>query len=485
MKQTRNVLLLLCLFLQGVVSAAQADNTVTQTLKETRTGVIHNGVTYEVKIYECVATGTWAWDRPYYTCEGVVTGLPNESRVTIEPFDITYGNRSCRVNATGFATGTITNATVQRLDILTADFLFSSDYLHAENLAEVHAKNLTVNKISSTYMPNLKKLYISDNARFKNGSCSSSVLTDVYLADPLGPTWGLPNDNSTENVFGNRIGSINLYVSERFWDCHVAWSGFAGDADADNYYRKFQTIKIITTEFWDENIDVTVTAKGAWFSPYVGDAEAVFSSTNDPVTKTFSLVPYSDFLIRVQKTYGSYTLKHVYLNGKDIISEMTEDGSALIYQLRDLTSDTFIQVEGESGSQYVELYNGEGGTLTYTDQDGEAQNCKAGKMNYIRYDKTKGEIAVTVTPQEGWEFSLFTIGGMPITEPSKNPSTDYQGNGYLIDNGNGTYKFYINDDNLNKSRVVVFKRKAGDVNGDGAVDVNDIDEVVKHINEQP
>ena len=475
MRQTKKIFLMLSLLMLGL--AAKATNTVTETLKETRNGVTHNDVTYQVEIYECQYTGGFYAGITYYTCKTVVTGLPEKSRATIEPFDFNYSGRKLTADATDFS-GSITNNTIERLDILTSDFNFNN-YLHAENLVEVRAKNLTVNSITATLTPKLAKLFISDRGYFAAGSCSQSVLTDVYVAGSQGPTW-----ETGVNAFGSRIGNINLYVNKWFWDYKLSLIGLTDREEAEKYYWAFKSVNVITAADWEDNIDITVTAKGAWFNPIEGDA--VFSSTMEPVTKTFRQVPYSDFLIRVQKNYGTYALQHVYLNGKDIISEMTEDNGALIYQLRDLKSDTYVEVVGASGSQYVELYCGEGGTLTYTDQDGEAQECQAGKMKYLYYDKTKGgEIEVTVTPQEGWEFALFTIGGLPITNPFTNPGKSDISNGYIIDNGNGTYKFYVNDGNLNKSRVVVFKRKAGDVNGDGEVDVNDIDEVVKCINQQP
>ena len=157
---------------------------------------------------------------------------------------------------------------------------------------------------------------------------------------------------------------------------------------------------------------------------------------------------------------GIFEPRHVYLNGRDIFSEMTPDANGKYwYTIDHVTDDIFLNVEGEGLLSKVLLFQNEGGKFTWTRADG-TPDIVTGQYGYETYYPRTETVTLFIQPNPGYRVSQIRIPGYThsLTEGD---SFDWV---TVDESGNYTVKLGVEGSTRNVSHVYIFYEKIYDVN---------------------
>lgn len=160
--------------------------------------------------------------------------------------------------------------------------------------------------------------------------------------------------------------------------------------------------------------------------------------------------------------YGDFEPRHVYLNGRDIFSEMTPDANGKYwYTIDHVTDDIFLNVEGEGLFSGVYLYQNEGGKFTWTRPDG-TPNIVTGHYGYEIYYPQTHTVTLFIQPNPGYRVSEIRIPGY-LLSLTQADSFDWV---TVDESGNYTVTFGVGGDTRKVPYVYVyiFYEKIYDVN---------------------
>jgi len=289
---------------------------------------------------------------------------------------------------------------------------------------------------------------------------------------------GVPNlTNSYSRYFGSRKG-ITAHVTGKT-DDEIAvmnnntavWSDFA---DIVPY-----------NEAVSENVKIYVTTEYASPGNGIMFQDASGQSIYGAGSKVYTKNKHLDYTFYIAD--GNYSVpKNVYVNGKEVLAEM-EDASSdnpfysgtnpKKYTLENVTADAYIRITAEDTRDQFVLGVGRGGKVTLFDGEDVVQN----NNTLVFYVNKNEHRALTITPDEGYEFDIFWWDGYNISTGMGDIITvEAQGDGSYVASVSGGGKM-----------VVTFKPVGSgsststfDLNGDGTIDVSDIDKLIEEINKQ-
>ncbi len=160
--------------------------------------------------------------------------------------------------------------------------------------------------------------------------------------------------------------------------------------------------------------------------------------------------------------YGDFEPRHVYLNGRDIFSEMTPDANGKYwYTIDHVTDDIFLNVEGEGLLSKVLLFQNEGGKFTWTRADG-TPDIVTGQYGYESYYPQTETVTLFIQPNPGYRVSEIRIPGY-LLSLTQVDSFDWV---TVDESGNYTVTFGVGGDTRKVPYVYVyiFYEKIYDVN---------------------
>lgn len=157
---------------------------------------------------------------------------------------------------------------------------------------------------------------------------------------------------------------------------------------------------------------------------------------------------------------GIFEPRHVYLNGRDIFSEMTPDANGKYwYTIDHVTDDIFLNVEGEGLLSRVILFQNEGGKFTWTRADG-TPDIVTGQYGYETYYPQTETVTLFIQPNPGYRVSQIRIPGYTHSL-TQGDSFDWV---TVDESGNYTVKLGVEGSTRNVSHVYIFYEKIYDVN---------------------
>lgn len=157
---------------------------------------------------------------------------------------------------------------------------------------------------------------------------------------------------------------------------------------------------------------------------------------------------------------GIFEPRHVYLNGRDIFSEMTPDANGKYwYTIDHVTDDIFLNVEGEGLLSKVLLFQNEGGKFTWTRADG-TPDIVTGQYGYETYYPRTETVTLFIQPNPGYRVSQIRIPGYTHSL-TQGDSFDWV---TVDESGNYTVKLGVEGSTRNVSHVYIFYEKIYDVN---------------------
>lgn len=159
---------------------------------------------------------------------------------------------------------------------------------------------------------------------------------------------------------------------------------------------------------------------------------------------------------------GIFEPRHVYLNGRDIFSEMTPDANGKYwYTIDHVTDDIFLNVEGEGLVSGVYLYQNEGGKFTWT-RTGGTPDVVTGHYGYELYYPQTHTATLFIQPNPGYRVSEIRIPGY-LLSLTQTDSFDWV---TVDESGNYTVTFGVGGDTRKVPNVYVyiFYEKIYDVN---------------------
>ena len=157
---------------------------------------------------------------------------------------------------------------------------------------------------------------------------------------------------------------------------------------------------------------------------------------------------------------GIFEPRHVYLNGRDIFSEMTPDANGKYwYTIDHVTDDIFLNVEGEGLLSKVLLFQNEGGKFTWTRADG-TPDIVTGQYGYETYYPRTETATLFIQPNPGYRVSQIRIPGYTHSL-TQGDSFDWV---TVDESGNYTVKLGVEGSTRNVSHVYIFYEKIYDVN---------------------
>lgn len=346
-----------------------------------------------------------------------------------------------------------------------------------------------------------------------NGSSTYQVM---YIKD-MGSDPSVDISSVSTLIFEGGIIFENSSSNPTFYCPNLSTIIFKGALPTlkDNFNRYFGTRRGITahvTGKTDEEIEEMKNNTAVWsdFADIVPYNEAVSENVKIYVTteyaspgngimfqdasgqyiygagsKVYTKNKHLDYTFYIAD--GNYSVpKNVYVNGKEVLAEM-EDASSdnpfysgtnpKKYTLENVTADAYIRITAEDTRDQFVLGVGRGGKVTLFDGENVVQN-----NNTLVFNVNKNEHrALTITPDEGYEFDIFWWDGYNISTGMGDIITvEAQGDGSYVASVSGGGKM-----------VVTFKPVGSgsststyDLNGDGTVDVSDIDKLIEEINKQ-
>lgn len=230
------------------------------------------------------------------------------------------------------------------------------------------------------------------------------------------------------------VNHITVYLSdkteeeiERMTTHNTVWGDFDNVAPISN-----STVK--------RNVSLSINHAKVEIgnATYVGDASTQVNM-------------YSDLTLKVYQGYDTYHVESVKLNGMEILGDMTfTQGSAdylsyYTYTLQDITSDTYITVNGENTKYEVYAICNSGGTLD--SPNSIAHPIDPNTKTAIRWFKADGNSSLTITPKVGYTLDNVYCNSDRVTAD-------------VTANTNGTFTYPLTDD---AHISVVFKSVAENI----------------------
>ncbi|MCR5131856.1 MAG: hypothetical protein K6C10_10415 [Prevotella sp.] len=196
--------------------------------------------------------------------------------------------------------------------------------------------------------------------------------------------------------------------------------------------------------------------------------------------------------------YGyAWELKHLYVNGKDVVEDVEED-MTMYYDLDGVMTDTYVRAVFEPQCVFVRVMS-MGQDVVWTRYDGESMliDCAEGDNYYVP----------VVYGSDGVVLRTDLIGNKTCDDYNvyywKNngmydvgQSTMAQG-GVEVTSDNKNFQFMLFPEVTEQDRIINVVAKPDDsgsgsgtstdqydLNGDGAVNVSDIDKLIERINQQ-
>ena len=291
---------------------------------------------------------------------------------------------------------------------------------------------------------------------------------------------GVPNlTDSYSRYFGSRTG-ITAHVTGKT-DDEIAemkkntavWSEFADIVPYNEAVS--ETVNIYVTMEEDS------PAHSAMFK--INSSQYIYGSGS----KVYTRNKHADLTFFVAD--GTYaTTKNVFVNGKDVLQDMEADPedspfydaeNVKKYTLQDLKTDVYIRIIPQDKNDEFALSVGRGGKVVF--EKNGTNTVQNNNTMYFSIGKTE-HMPLTVIPDEGYELDFFWWDGTFITNNVGSQITiEPQGDGTYIYNVSGGGKFFVAFKPVGSSGSTV---STYDLNGDGFIDVSDIDKLIEEINKQ-
>lgn len=421
MKQFKQFFLILCLTIVGGVSNAWAqyyievpDDKVETTYKS----LVISGIGYECRyittthyfkdncwgiefLDSTITYSKIAYVTDFYDPIPVEVYIPDEITVA----DATHGD--VRYEVVGFLPG-------ERV---------IRDY--SKKIEKLHITKRNFPLPVNPDFPTLNEIYFEGKEMSNNDYSKYNVLTDLYFANGR-PTLYAEQFNSstigfisihiagmTDEGFQNFIDKIDTMSPwSSFWEV-VKWENYENnDPEAPEYVKMNLTLK---------GPSLSMDAYGG-----VEDINVLHDNyaKEDPLTVT-SVLCRKGYQFRFKCSTiikDSYCLKRVVVNGYDILSEIEGRCTEIPYIVNYGSDDEVnIVVETECYAPAVEIISTDGGTLSWTDRNGNAKSLTEDGKSTLRIDKDS-PIIVTITPDEG---SILQGVSSIFSEGSYFNSNDY------------------------------------------------------------
>ncbi len=316
-------------------------------------------------------------------------------------------------------------------------------------------------------------VYLSGYSSTPTFNCPA--LTDIIFKG------GSPSlSGSFSNYFGTRTG-ITAHVTDK----------------TDEEIETLKTSTAVWSDFADivpyneaesETVNVYVTVEHAWVK-----ADGTSIPTQGTETRSFQKNKHGNFTFEANNNYFTYDLYEVYVNGKNIKDEMTQSDSWNQYTIPDITSDVYIRIVGKKPGVDCWAAASDGATVKIKVNDENAQTI----TEYSWFNKnmvSTDQVEITFTPNEGYELYKFYYGVGNVIDASQLQPVAQGDGSYKITFTFGTLTYNIGT-LMGCNLILVFKPVGSgsgsgtnpttfDLNGDGNVDVSDIDKLIEEINKQ-
>lgn len=307
------------------------------------------------------------------------------------------------------------------------------------------------------------------------------------------PTFNCP---ALENIIfkagvPNLTNNFNRYFGERRGiTAHVTGKTDDEIAEMKNNTAVWSDFKDIVpyNEAVSETVNVYVTVEHAWVK-----ADGTSIPTQGTETRSFQKNKHGNFTFEANNNYFTYDLYEVYVNGKNIKDEMTQSDSWNQYTIPDITSDVYIRIVGKQPGVDCWAAASDGATVQIKVNDETAKTIT--EYSYFSHIMVStDQVEITFTPDEGYELYKFYYGVSNIMDASQLQPVAQGDGSYKI-----TFTFGTLTSNLGSlagcNLLLVFKPTGSgsgsgtspttfDLNGDGNVDVSDIDKLIEEINKQ-
>ena len=359
------------------------------------------------------------------------------------------------------------------------------------------AETLTI----PAYVSNGSKTYKVSDIKYSSGDAPvdiSSVKTLIFegfvwlYGNSSNPTFNCPAltdiifkggsptlNGSFSKYFGTRTG-ITAHVTDKtdeeietLKNSTAVWSDF--DDIVSYNEAESETVNIYVTMEEDS------PAHSAMFK--INSSQYIYGSGS----KVYTRNKHADLTFFVAD--GTYaTTKNVFVNGKDVLQDMEADPedspfydaeNVKKYTLQDLKTDVYIRIIPQDKNDEFALSVGRGGKVVF--EKNGTNTVQNNNTMYFSIGKTE-HMPLTVIPDEGYELDFFWWDGTFITNNVGSQITiEPQGDGTYIYNVSGGGKFFVAFKPVGSSGSTV---STYDLNGDGFIDVSDIDKLIEEINKQ-
>lgn len=253
---------------------------------------------------------------------------------------------------------------------------------------------------------NMDKDIIGTGAHLYCGS-----LTDIYFKSTP-PTL----ENSWSNYCTAPAGNITVHVA--------GWTAAQCQDKHDNalVWCDFAAVVPYSETPQMVNVNASVSDGGAF------QISGQLALTNG--SQTFEAEKGSDFTFYAYPSSANFQVAHVYVNGTDVISQMTTVNGQLKYTITNLQDNVTISVVGESVYEEVWVSMSSGGYVRHSTSSGYQNIHNSTKVLFIK-GTTKEFLVV---PTDGYELDKYWKDGVDLTNVS----------GVLVPTGNqGKYTVTI------------------------------------------
>ena len=347
-----------------------------------------------------------AQETPNFTVNGVgyydynsyvaVVSYTGTAETLVIPASVTNGGSTYSVSRVNYgSSGSVTFSGVKNLTFEEGIYLYGT-------ISLPNAETITFN--GGTYLsgtislPNAVTITFEKGVSFGSNPIQCPKLTTIYFKDST-PT--LSGDGS--NYFANgRIGSITAYVAGKTQEecdqmkaTQAVWCEFK---DVKPYAAPDEKVNIVVTN--------TTTAQGN--PSFINTGGNVMTTAG---TQTFQVDKYGNCQISVRPLSAASKITAVFLNGKDILSQMTKlstqnVGFAYQYTLENVSAAyTYIQVMADDTRVKYDLTAEEGGKVKV------GSGTASGGQQTFYVTKNNSE-TLTIIPDAGYELGEYWLNGV-------------------------------------------------------------------------
>ena len=433
MKQFKQFFLILCLTIVGGVSNAWAQ---TDSYRDT---ITINNIVYEVTRY------------PTYDNYAYIIDFSNFDKETlIIPATITVPGGEVREVTGNWVDKNITNDYIRKM------------IFKGRNYLDIWDSRYVVN------CPNLQKIF------FMTGNFSSSFDYPVVGENQPLDLYFKEVPSLTSSIFPPHPELCTAHVAMNDGDFAVleqqiadgsiwGWPEFKDVVQWDGVSEINDPIGPNTSTI---NLSVRDCELGGTYYQDESSKSFEYKSENNTIPDILTADKNKEFKFYVSTYttfgYGDFEPRHVYLNGRDIFSEMTPDANGKYwYTIDHVTDDIFLNVEGEGLLSEVYLYQNEGGKFTWTRPDG-TPNIVTGHYGYEIYYPQTHTVTLFIQPNPGYRVSEIRIPGY-LLSLTQADSYDWV---TVDESGNYTVTFGVGGDTrkVPYDYVYIFYEKIYDVN---------------------